>query len=364
MCSYNILLLANIVVWSCYTPTSFGDWNPQIYNAIKWTAPGQGVRTIEYTTHNGITRVPMAYHGGVDTNASGEITDKNIEKFTRWVHTYLPNDYCGPVVMDYEQPWWKEILAKEISPDRLYTIMSVYAKGMQTAKNIQPSAQWGYWGLPALRNTSSRWLEQGLSLEPLINQCNALYPDVYNCTPGKDKTELAQKHISKVLEQVAGRIPVYVFASVRYCGPDVDHSEFVPDEIFLRQVNAALRASWVDENGEQHRIRGIILWDAYGFSPEEEWEELDRKHKYYFELLLSLSEAWTKAMVGKNVETGPLDSSKCKFGLPEPANSSGAIYDEPIDGENGRKHPEGIQEESVENRRVPSGRIRGDRLEE
>jgi hypothetical protein len=359
-----ILLFANISVWSFCAPATLGDWNPQIYNAIKWTAPNQGIQTIQYTTLNGITQVPMAYHGGVDTNASGEITDKNIEKFTRWVHTYLPEDYCGPVVMDYEQPWWKEILSKDISPERLQLILSVYIKGMQTAKNIQPSAQWGYWGLPALRNTSSRWLDQGLSLEPLINQCNALYPDVYNCTPGKDKTELAQKHISKVLEQAAGRIPVYVFASVRYCGPEVGHSDFVPDEIFLRQVNAALRATWVDKNGEQHRIKGIILWDAYGFSPKEEWEELDQKHKHYFELLQALSEAWTKAMVGKNVITRTLASPECTFGLPEPSNSSGAIYDEPLDGQNNRIHTDRVQEEPVESLRVPSGRIRGDRLEE
>ncbi len=347
-------------MWVFCARTTVGDWTPQIYNAIKWTEPNQGVQTIEFTTQNGITRVPMAYHGGVDTNASGEITDHNIEKFTRWVHTYLPRDYCGPVVMDYEQPWWKELLAKDISPERLQMILSVYIEGMQVAKNVQPSAQWGYWGLPALRNTSSRWIEQGLSLEPLINQCNALYPDVYNCTPGKDKTELAQKHISKVLEQAAGRIPVYVFASVRYCGPEVDHSEFVPDEIFLRQVNAALKATWVDENGAQHRVRGIILWDAYGFSPEENWEELDRKHKYYFELLHALSEAWGKSMVGKNVETGPLVSSGCKFGLPEPANSDAAIYDKPLGGQNNQIHSDRIREDSIDSHRIPSGRIRED----
>ncbi len=306
----------------------------------------------------------MAYHGGVDTNASGEITNKNVQKFTRWVQAYLPQGYCGPVVMDYEQPWWKELLAKEISPNRLHEILSVYIEGVQIAQQTQSTAQWGYWGLPALRNTSERWLDQGLSMQPLLDKCGALYPDVYNCSPGKDRTAHAQRHISTVLEEAAGRIPVYVFASVRYCGPEVEHSDFVPDDIFLKQVNAALRATWTDETGIQHRVRGIILWDAYGFSPEAQWEELDQQHKHYFELLQALSEAWAKAMVGKNVATGPLTSPECKYGLPEPANSGDAVYDESLNGQQTRERPNRIRENEAENDRVPSGRIRGDRVPE
>lgn len=304
----------------------------------------------------------MAYHGGVDTNSSGEISNRNISVFTDWVQTYLPDNYCGPVVMDYEQPWWKELLSREILPERLQEILSVYIQGIQTAKEILPTAQWGYWGLPALRNTSNNWLAQGHSLEPLLAQCNALYPDVYNCTPGKDRTKLAQQHISKVLEEAAGRMPVYVFASVRYCGPEVEHSDFVPAEIFLKQVNAALRASWTDENGVQHRVKGIILWDAYGFSQESDWEELDQKHAYFFELLHHLSLAWENAMKNKHVETGELDSTECIYGLPEPINSSGSIFDKRTKEKSNRLNSDEIQE-PIENDRIPSGRIRSDRIQ-
>lgn len=343
------------------------DWTPLIYNAIKWTAPDQGSLTISYTRAHGITRIPMAYHGGVDTNASGDISERNIEKFTNWVHEFLPQNYCGPVVMDYEQPWWKEFRAKTLLPERLQEILSVYIQGVQVAKNVEPSAQWGYWGLPALRHTSAKWREQGLSIEPLIENCKALYPDVYNCTPGHDDTARVQEHISVVLEQAGGRIPVYVFASVRYCGPEVDHSDFVEDNIFLKQVNAALRASWTDESGTQHRVKGIILWDAYGFSPEEEWKELDQKHEYYFELLQALVDAWGKAMVGKEVVVDASQSEGCQYGLPEPANSSDAIYDLK-DRRGGNKedrvHGEPILGVEEENDRVDDGRIRGNRITE
>jgi hypothetical protein len=350
------------VLFTCVS-VCCADWKPQIYNAIKWTAPNQGEKTIQYTTQQGITRVPMAYHGGVDTNASGEISNKNIKVFSDWVNTYLPKNYCGPVVMDYEQPWWKELLSSEIQPERLQEILSVYIQGIQTAKGILPSAQWGYWGLPALRNTSKNWLAQELSLEPLLSRCNALYPDVYNCSPGKDRTKQAQQHISKVLEEAAGRMPVYVFASVRYCGPEVDHSDFVPPDIFLKQVNAALRASWTDENGFQHKVKGIILWDAYGFSQEADWEELDQKHAYFFELLHALSVAWANAMQSKHVETGELESTNCIYGLPEPINSASSIFDKRTEENLNRINPDEIQEKSIENDRVPSGRIRGNRIQ-
>ena len=353
------LLVVSTVLCNSFVAASFCDWKPIIYNSIKWTAADQGVLTITYTTEHGITRVPIAYHGGVDTNASGEITDKNISHFTEWADETLPTNYCGPVVLDYEEPWWKELQAKTILPDRLREILGVYSEGIRVAHNIRPSSQWGYWGLPLLRNTSESWTDQGLSLEPLISSCNALYPDVYNCTPGLDRSRQAEQHISNVLQLAAGRMPVFVFASVRYCGPDVGHSDFVPDEIFLKQVNAALRASWIDEFGNQHRIKGIILWDNYGFSQESEWGSLDQKHKYYFELLEALSEAWEKSMKGKKVIVGPPKPEVCQYGLSEPANSGETIFIRA-----NREHPQEMKEVIQENTRVPSGRVGGNRVTE
>jgi len=351
------LILVLGVLCNCFVVNSFCDWKPIVYNSIKWTAADQGILTIEYTTEQGITRVPTLYHGGVDTNASGEITEKNITRFTEWVHENLPLNYCGPVVLDYEEPWWKELQAKTILPERLRKILRVYIEGMQVARKIRPASQWGYWGLPLLRNTSDSWIDQGLSLEPLVRACSALYPDVYNCTPGKDRSLQAEKHISNVLKLAAGRMPVYVFASVRYCGPSVDHSSFVPDKVFLKQVNAALRASWTDGFGAQHRIKGIVLWDSYGFTPENEWMALDQKHKYFFELLQSLSTAWAETMEGKDVIVEPFKPEECQYGLSEPANSVETIPARPL-----QQHQEGLKKSTQEDTRIESTQIRGNRI--
>jgi len=351
------LLLTLTTVCSCDESKSRVDWNPKVYDAIKWTAPNQGKATLQYNTNHGITRIPMAYHGGVDTNASGVITKKNIDRFTDWTQQFIPTDYCGPVVLDYERPWWKELRAKTIQPHRLEEILSVYIKGMQVARRLRPAAQWGYWGLPASRHTSKKWLDQDLSIESLIRQCTALFADVYDDNRGKDRTSQTQSHISTTLKLAAGRMPVYVFVSPRYVGEGGDRTKFIPSEIFLRQVNAALGAHWLDENGVQHRIKGVILWDAYGYSPDSEWRSLDLKHAHYFELLHALTSQWATSMAGKQILVEPAAVLHCQDGLPIPNNSSAAVYDQSLTKrDSGRVKDSGVKDD-----RVPSERVLPDR---
>ena len=129
---------------------------------------------------------------------------------------------------------------------------------------------------------------------------------------------------------------------------------------FLKQANAAMKAVWVDQHGVRNKIQGLILWDTFKFSPKVEWEELDRKHKHYFELLQALMNAWTDEMKGIVVKTNLPTSAICQFALPEPKNSASEIKSE---------SPSRIVEDSKvqpekENDRVGSGRIRGNRVKE
>ena len=356
----NLYHLFFVILTFFYTNISmFGDWNPQVYNAVKWTAPNQDQDTISYLIHTGITRVPIAYSGGVDCNESGEITSQNIKKFTHWAKEHMPQDYCGPVVLDYEKPWWNELSAQTILPDRLQEILSVYTNGVQVAREIFPNAQWGYWGVPLLRNTGKGWSDQGLSVNSLTSQCTALYPDVYDSNTEGDSSRLAEKHITKALELAGGQIPVYVFMCPRFTGQGGDHSLFIPHDKFLKQANAALKAVWLDTNGVQHRIQGLILWDSFGFTNESEWGDLDLKHKYYFQLLNALVKAWAKEMVETKVETCLSSSTFCQYGLPEPLNSASEL------GNKNQKPHVGKQTEvrpELEHDRVKSGRVRDNRV--
>jgi hypothetical protein len=357
----NIPFLPLLIVTSAVLSVpSYADWNPQVYNAIKWTTPNQGQRTLAYTTSVGITRIPMAYHGGVDSNASGDITDRNKEHFQQWVQERLPSNYCGPVVMDYEQPWWEALGAKAIAPEKLQEIIAVYNESTSIARSMLPNAQWGYWGLPLLRNTSDNWLNQGNSLEPLLSTCGALYPDIYDSNRGKDTSSRAQRHIERVLELAAGAIPVYVFVSPRFTGEGKDHSNFVPDDVFLRHLNGAMKASWTDASEVQHKIQGLILWDAYGYTQASEWTDLDTKHAYYFQLMQALVDAWGKSMKATDVQTGVDQKAACQYGLPEPANSGGAIDDASLSSQNRlkpQKDPRNRERPVLEDERVPSGRV-------
>ena len=344
----------------CTAIPAFADWHPTVLSAIKWTAPDQGEQTIDYTEKTGILRLPIKYYGGVDTDTDGTIDEQNIEVFTEWVQKHIPNGYSGPIGMDYEKPWWKELRQETISESRLSEIMDVYIRGLQVAKRIRPNALWGYYGLPTRRNTSKNWIDQGLSLEPIISESQTLFPSIYDCSRGKDRTKEVQAQISTVLAQAQGKVPVYVFVSPRYCNEDGDRSLFVPDEIFLRQANAAMRAIWIDEEGMQHRIRGLVLWDAYGYTPESEWSQLDKTHKHYFELLQALVEAWQKAMVGKLVIDEPEGYKQAQHGMPEPTNS-GETLEQNNSGNRVREHnasQNGIDPRNEGfNNRVPSGRV-------
>jgi hypothetical protein len=331
-----------------------------VYNAIKWTAPNQGQQTIQYTTNQGITRVPLAYHGGVDWNESGDISHHDIDRFTTWVHEHLQENYCGPIVLDYERPWWKELGARSILPERLREILSIYIEGVQVATKILPNAQWGYWGFPLHRNTGKIWADEGLTVEPLVANSAALYPDVYDSKLGGDSSNHAENHISKILELAQGRMPVYVFVSPRYTGQGGNHTNFIPSEAFLKQANAAMKAVWIDADGTQHRIQGLIFWDSYTFTAEEEWAELDERHTYSFKLLSALVEAWKKELADTRVETSIPESPFCQYGLPEPVNSAATLNlkSQKIPHEENTQILPEMEHDRVNSDRVRSPRIR------
>ncbi|MEE2819857.1 MAG: hypothetical protein VX615_04515 [Planctomycetota bacterium] len=340
-------------VYSLHQPDQTG-WKPEIYNCIKWTEPNQGAETIAYTKAQGITRVPIAYHGGVDTNASGKISQENIQQFSKWVNRTIPIGYEGPIVLDYEAPWWLELRAKTISKTRLNEICAVYEEGLEVAKSLRPNAQWGYWGLPSGRHTNPEWLNQGLSLSTILNGSNAIYPEVYDCNKNATAYGKVQDHIETALEQTGGKQPVYVYVSPRYCGENGDRSHFVPDDDFLHHVNAALQASWTNAKGKVYKVQGIILWDAYGYSPREEWSDLDMKHTKYFELLVALSNAWKESTKDAVIKTGNEEHPLRKYGLHKTLNSSDTL-DAPLSKP--EKHVNKNKPELTPSERIPSGRI-------
>jgi hypothetical protein len=312
--------IATFLLIACCSITK-ADWKPIVLNGIKWTAPNQDIQTIQYLTTHGILRIPVKYYGGVDTNVDGKIEEEDIEQFTKWVDQHVPRDYTGPIVMDYEKPWWEELRGATITRERLTLLMEPYVQGLKIARKLRPNAKWGYYGIPTRRNTSKKWLDQGHSLESIFSNSQALFPAIYDCSRGKDRNKEVAMQITTSLKQAAGRMPVYAFVTPRYCGEGGDRSLFVPDELFLQRANTALKCSWTDEQGKQHRIKGLVLWDAFGYTPKEKWGELDETHTHYFELLQALVTAWGESMQGIDVVVDPSGFAETQQGLPVPINS-------------------------------------------
>jgi len=261
---------------------------PAVYDAIKYSAEGQGEATRKTIERLGIPTIPAAYHGGVDWNQDGTITETDRRQFRKWVEATLPLNATGPAMMDYEQPWWIELNARELDQERLQEIMAVYIDGLAEAQEARPGLQWGYWGLPTMRNVSKGWKEQGLSIEPIIARSGVLYPSAYDCTPGENSNEF-KLHIQRVLEAVRGRKPVIVYLSMRYCGQDGDRTKFMPIDELLANAHAVLEATWTAPDGTIHRADGIALWDPYIWSDEEDWASLDRLHADAFAKLHALA---------------------------------------------------------------------------
>ena len=264
---------------------------PSVLDGIKYTdLERQGALTRKTCRRLGIASIPIAYHGGGDTNADGTITEKNIARFTEWLDRTIPRDQAMPAVLDYEQPWWDELTAKSIDPDRLRQILGVYIEGLDIARELRPDVAWGYWGLPAMRHTSKQWLSEGRSLDPLLQRQGAVFPAAYDCNPETGPDEFG-RYATRVLESCGGRQPVWVFINTRYCGQQGDRSQFIPVDMLLANANAVLTAAWTDPDGTVHRVAGIVVWDTYGWSSEDRWAELDRYNADLFSRLHALAEA-------------------------------------------------------------------------
>ena len=272
-------------------PEAATDPSPRVLDGIKYTEiERQGALTRQTCRRLGIPTVPIAYHGGVDTNADGVISENNIARFTEWVDRTIPRERTMPAVLDYEQPWWDELTAESIEPDRLREILDVYLEGLVVAEQLRPDVDWGYWGLPAMRHTSEKWRAQGLSLDALLSRQGAVYPAAYDCNPGSGSDEFG-RYATRALESCGGRLPVWVFINTRYCGQRGDRSRFIPVDEVLANAQAILTAEWTDPSGGVHRVAGIVVWDTYGWSDEESWGELDRHNADLFSRLHALAEA-------------------------------------------------------------------------
>jgi len=234
----------------------------------------QGEQTKEWIASNNLNTQPIAYHGGVDANCDGEYTDQEKASFTTWIEENIPADYTGPICLDMEGPRW--IIWNTESQPVMDGLMDFYIEGLEFAQSLRPNAKIGYFGLPKKQHTNSA--VQTASIQRILDASTALFPNVYEFNPEHDASDRLQRHIETTIEWVNGQVPVFVQVSPRYRDSETEamllHD---PQEVMRDQVHAALNAVWSDENGTNHKVSGVSLWDAYIFvaSYTTNWSQLD-----------------------------------------------------------------------------------------
>ena len=249
----------------------------------------QGEQAKSWTQANGIAVQPMVYNGGVDWYVDGEYCDDDKRRFNEWLDANVPADYEGPICLDMEAQWWP--LFETSSQVVMDTIVDYYIEGLEYAQAQRPNAKFGYWGLP--KKSHTKVTSTTADVSRLLQASTALFPDVYDFNPTGNGAARLQLHIETTMKMVDGKVPVYVQASPRYKDTNNEYTMLHTVEEFMHdQVDAALAAVYTDEDGKEHRISGVALWDAYVYfwwytenwtlltsdTQKAMWDELDAYH--------------------------------------------------------------------------------------
>jgi len=255
----------------------FNRWNSaKEYN--------QGEHTKAWAAENGVAVQPMVY-GSVDWDHDNNLTDEDKANFAIWLDEYVPADYDGPLCLDLEGQYWGMLDTSNQAV--MDVVINVYLDHLAVAKELRPNAKIGFWGFPKKTHTDPNF--NTASVDRLLSECTAIFPDVYEWNPGGDDSARLQLHVERAMEMVNGQTPVYVQTSTRYKTSTTspryihDQAEFMHD-----QVAPALAAVWTDADGKDHRVQGVALWDAYTYVSQftDGWSEMDMDERktYWNEL--------------------------------------------------------------------------------
>jgi len=237
----------------------------------------EGEMTKTWCAENNVAVQPMIYNGGVDWYEDGEYDDNDKAKFSAWIDANIPADYDGPICMDMEGQWWD--MWHTESQEVMDTVIDFYIEGLEYAQALRPNAKIGYWGLPRRKHTSPN--STTASVVRLLEASTGLFPDVYEWNPGHDDSAWIERHVRNTIEMVQGQVPVFVQASPRYRSNGGAMVLHTIEEYLHDQVHGSLAAVWIDQNGNEHRIAGIAMWDAYFYSWQSTplWSQLNNTER-------------------------------------------------------------------------------------
>ena len=212
-------------------------------------------------------RIPMhIVNYDVDHHRDGRFDDLDKRRFARWIDINVPPDSHQIITLDYEKPYLKELRNyRDLPPERLKEIVAVYREILDFAKARRPKARWGFWGLPMRQYAMKEgWKQRIKELGELLLKYQDVVFLVINDHRIGDHRGLDLTAIRTYVElslAAAGDRPVYAYVRGRYGGRP-QKFQWIPDDEFRANIEAALDARWNDGKQER-RLAGIVFWDGF-----------------------------------------------------------------------------------------------------
>jgi hypothetical protein len=171
--------------------------------------------------------------------------------------------------------------------------IKLYIDVIKFAKKMRPNIKWGYYAIPHTTywNRTSDFYGKLKKIEPLIKECDILFPSLYIFYDEYDK-KVALENYNYVIENTKEMIkaglyykkPVIIFVWHRYHPSNEKFGmESLPGNVFLTHIKRIVSTSY-----QGKKVNGIIWWgpDNYFFRQNEkgvvkEFKGNEKKFKAY-----------------------------------------------------------------------------------
>ena len=222
----------------------------------------------------------------------------------------MPNS-SGMAYIDLET-YLGEIRDKGTQIESFQKSIKLYIDVIKYAKKMRPNIKWGYYAIPHTTywGRTPDFYGKQKKIEPLIKECDVLFPSLYIFYDEKDKT-VALENEKYVIENTREMIkvgqyykkPVVVFVWHRY-HPSNDKfgMESLPDKVFLTHIERIASTSY-----QGKKVDGIVWWgaDDYFFRQKEkgvakEFKGTDKEYKAYNDKVLFGKAKKIKAILDAN----------------------------------------------------------------
>ncbi len=163
-----------------------------------------------------VVPTPMLPQSGIDPYSNGAFETPAL--LENWIHTYIPPDYDGYIIIDWRDGVTEPLLAGG-DHVRFDSVVAAMVSVVDEIKRLRPDALVGFVGIPVFDYWShgGTWRAALDAAKPLHDAVDAFFPDVrdvYGTEPERD-LERFGTYVAATLE-IAGDRPVFLFTSHRY----------------------------------------------------------------------------------------------------------------------------------------------------